>query len=269
MENENINNQNLANLACLFSPRSEKMTDDYGNHYIYNDGRKCYERVPKNRIKRHTVCNIESFSEAVTFNKNNHDSEIKPIVIFTESGAVLFCDERLDDDQDVWVFERKYTNLWNVVRFLIGKDNLNHKDLLNKLESIKNYVINFEDLYLKLAKLRVNKKITFASSPVFEEGEQSGSYEWEQKVSSGNTEKASCPSKISFRGKIVRGSEAVYDFDINLMPVIDEERGQILFKLFMPTAEFVLDQVREDEYSDFLQLIDEETKKATLILRDY
>lgn len=250
--------------------RPETIVDNYGNHYIYNDKDQCYEEIAINKARFHEVCNIEGFAKAVCFNfAKQIGKQVDPIVIFNEQGARLFTNDILGDNQDVWVFRRAYTSLWDTVIMLSRAGELNHRDLLNKLESVKNYIVDFEQLYLKLSKLRASKKISFASNPIFTDGETSGAYEWEQKIDSDHTEKASCPSRINFKGKIVRGSEAVYEFAVNLVPIIDEGNGKLLFKVFMPTIELVLDQVREDEYADFLRLIGDDVAKATLIVRNY
>lgn len=244
--------------------RPEIIKDELGNHYIYSDYNRKYERIPKNAKFERYICNIESFAKVVL-------SCFSPrrCVIFEEDGATFYTDEDLKNDQDKWIFKRKFTNLWNVISELCYSEPLKHRDLLNNLEAVKNSVIDFENLYQTLSKLKVNKKISFASSPVFEDGEQSGSYEWEQKIdANGSTEKARCPSCIRFKGKIVRGSQSTYEFSVNLVPVIDSEKGMLLFKIFMPTIDLVLDQVREDEQSDFIKLIGDEANKL-LILRNY
>lgn len=248
--------------------RPELVKDELGNHYIYSDRNRQYERIPKNIKFERRICNIESFAKVVQAEYNSSVAP-KQCVIFEEDGATFFTDEDLKDDQNKWIFCRKFTNLWKIVSELCKSDPLKHKDLLDKLESVKNSVVDFENLYQVLSKLRVNKKISFASSPVFEDGEQSGSYEWEQKIdASGATEKARCPSCIRFKGKIVRGSDSTYEFTVNLVPVIDSERGVLLFKIFMPTIDMVLDQVREDEQSDFIKLIGD-IANHILILRNY
>ena len=244
--------------------RPEIIKDELGNHYIYSDYNRKYERIPKNAKFERYICNIESFAKVVLSCFSHHRC-----VIFEEDGATFYTDEDLKNDQDKWIFKRKFTNLWNVISELCYSEPLKHRDLLNNLEAVKNSVIDFENLYQTLSKLKVNKKISFASSPVFEDGEQSGSYEWEQKIdANGSTEKARCPSCIRFKGKIVRGSQSTYEFSVNLVPIIDSERGMLLFKIFMPTIDLVLDQVREDEQSDFIKLIGDEANRL-LILRNY
>lgn len=244
--------------------RPEIIKDELGNHYIYSDYNRKYERIPKNAKFERYICNIESFAKVVLSYFSPHRC-----VIFEEDGATFYTDEDLKNDQDKWIFKRKFTNLWNVISELCYSEPLKHRDLLNNLEAVKNSVIDFENLYQTLSKLKVNKKISFASSPVFEDGEQSGSYEWEQKIdANGSTEKARCPSCIRFKGKIVRGSQSTYEFSVNLVPIIDSEKGMLLFKIFMPTIDLVLDQVREDEQSDFIKLIGDEANKL-LILRNY
>lgn len=245
--------------------RPELVKDELGNFYIYSDRTREYERIPKNAKFERYICNIESFAKVVL----STASSLRRCVIFEEDGAIFYTNEELKDDQDKWIFKRKFTNLWDVVSELCDSEPLKHRDLLNNLEAVKNSVIDFENLYQTLSKLKVNKKISFASSPVFEDGEQSGSYEWEQKIdANGSTEKARCPSCIRFKGKIVRGSQSTYEFSVNLVPIIDSERGILLFKIFMPTIDLVLDQVREDEQSDFIKLLGEEANRV-LILRNY
>lgn len=249
--------------------RPELITDDLGNRYLFNEYSKRYERIPENAKQERTVCNIESFAKIVNHICSKYPDVINATVIFNERGAKLYTDESLKNDQDIWLFIREYTLLWQTIRNMTEME-FSHKDLLEKLESVKNCILDFESLYQKLSKLRASKRISFASSPIFVEGENSGGYEWEQKIdANGSTEKATCPSRINFKGKIVRGSEAVYEFSININPVIDEEKGRILFRLCMPTIELVLDQVREDEYQDFLKLIGDIADKKVLVLRDY
>lgn len=248
--------------------RPELLTDDYKNHYIYDGDNKIYRKIPKQEPQTRFLCNIESFAKVILSESSTSSPKT---VIFESYGANFYTNEELREEQDIWKFERKYTNLWNVIENLCKEYNnqLKHKELLDKLESIKSFVVGFENLYQTLGKLRASKRISFASSPIFTDGEQSGGYEWEQKIdSNGSTEKAHCPSKIRFKGKIVRGSSAEYEFEINLVPVIDEEQGRILFKCYMPTIDLVLDQVREDEYSDFIKLLGEEAPKIR-ILRNY
>lgn len=261
-------NMNQTDLSELFVRRPEKITDDYGNHYIYNDGEKRYERVMKNKPNIHYVCNVESFAKAVRYER---DITKDQIVIFRENGATLFTDELLGEEQNKWKFERKYTLLFmKVVSICRKEEPLTHKELLDELESVKNFIPDFEKLYQILSRLRISKKINFASNPIFTEGEQAGVYEWEQKVdANGPTVKAQCPSSIRFKGRLVVASKAEYEFYVNIIPVIDETNGRILFRLFMPTLELVLEQVREDEQKDFLELIGKECAEGLLILNDY
>lgn len=251
--------------------RPELLDDKYGNHYIYDGNDRIYRRIKKQEPQTRHLCNIESFAQIVLESLKLMSPSLPRTVIFESYGANFYTNEELREEQDIWKFERKYTNLWYCVESLCKgyETQFKHKELLDKLESIKSYVLDFENLYQTLSKLRASKRISFASSPIFTDGEQSGGYEWEQKIdSNGSTEKAHCPSKIRFKGKIVRGSSADYEFEINLVPVIDEEQGRIYFKCYMPTIDLVLDQVREDEYNDFIKLLGEESKKL-LILRNY
>ncbi|MBR4330337.1 MAG: hypothetical protein IKP71_10850 [Candidatus Riflebacteria bacterium] len=250
--------------------RPELITDDLGNRYLFNENAKQYSRIPLNASTERSVCNIESFAKVVK-NVCSKFTGLNTTVIFKANGAKFYTDESLGQDQNIWMFDREYTLLWDVVKDLVRTVNkFTHRELLEKLESVRNYIIDFESLYQKLSKLRASKRISFASSPIFVDGENSGGYEWEQKIdANGSTEKATCPSKINFKGKIVRGSDAVYEFSININPVIDEENGRILFRICMPTIDLVLDQVREDEYQDFLKLIGDIADKKVLVLRDY
>ncbi len=133
---------------------------------------------------------------------------------------------------------------------------------------MKIFIPDFEDLYQVISKLRASKKINFVSNPIFEDGEQSGSYQWEQKIdANGTTERAVCPSEILFRGKIVRGSDIEYEFALSLTPVLNDEKGQIYFSLSIPGFDMVLDQVREDEYLAFCEQV--KSLPELLILRNY
>lgn len=242
--------------------------DGYNNEYIFHkhENDETYERIQPNRpVKRH-ICNVESFAKATADEISQNPSTHKT-VIFDRKGGVLYTDDKLGSDQNVWMFERKYTTLWSTIFNIINYDNkLSHKELLDKLESIKIYVKDFNDLYNSILRLRATKKISFVSNPVFSDGENCGSYEWEQRVND-KAEKASCPSEIFFKGKIVRGSESEYEFSVQVTPVIDEERGQLLFSLSMPGFDMTLDQIMEDEFADFNKLIGEQDN--LLILRDY
>ncbi len=257
-------------INCLLKiSRPVTVKDSYNNEYIFgqNNDRVDYTRIPANRAVERTVCNVESFAKATADEiLQNHSSH--KTVIFQNEGAILYTDDSLADDQNIWRFTRKYTTLWKVITALVGFDNLTHRDLIKKLESVKNYIKDFNELYNQILKLRATKKISFVSNPVFADGERSGSYEWEQRVNGKDTaEKASCPSEIFFKGKIVRGSESEYEFSLQITPVIDEERGQLFFSLCMPGFEMVLDQIREDEYADYNKLVGNQPN--LLILRDY
>ena len=252
-----------------------ELIDTQDGQYIYDDARKSFSRVPTNRPFVRHVCNIDSFAKAVLeeirrgniyYGKGPDGSETT--VIFERSGAVFYTDDSFGAEQDLWKFERESTQLWNAVRDLCSNRRFSHRELLDKLESVRIYIPGYENLYQTISKLRASKKINFVSNPVFEDGEQVGSYQWEQKIdSSGTTEKAVCPSEIQFKGKIVRGSEIEYEFALSLTPVLDEEKGQILFSLSMPGFDMVLDQVREDEFAAFCELVKPLTK--LLILRNF
>lgn len=236
--------------------------------YIYSDADKSYRRVDVKPFVR-TVCNVDSFAlvvlEEARRAKNATGDHMT--VIFDESGADFYPADELAHEQDKWNFERRYTNLWKVIQKLVGQK-LNHRQLLDNLEAVKNCIPGFEKLYQTISKLRASKKIQFVSNPIFADGEQAGLFSWEQKIdSNGTTETAVCPSDISFKGKIVRGSEAEYEFGLSLTPQLDEENGRILFGISMPGYDMVLDQVREDEYQDFCKKIKDLTN--LLILRNH
>lgn len=236
--------------------------------YIYSDADSSYSRVGITPFNR-TICNVDSFALAVLEEarraKNSTGDHMT--VIFDEAGGDFYSADELAHEQNKWNFERRYTNLWHVVKKLVGQK-LPHRTLLDSLEAVKNCIPGFEKLYQTISKLRASKKIQFVSNPIFADGEQSGSFSWEQKIdSNGTTETAVCPSEIPFTGKIVRGSETEYGFSLSLTPQLDEENGRILFAISMPGFDMVLDQVREDEYQAFC----EKVKALTdlLILRNH
>lgn len=243
-----------------------------GDTYIYSDSSSSYSRLPANRRYERRVCNVDSFAKAVIeqVKRDGEDQDASGMtVIFEESGGLFFTNDLLKDEQDMWVFRRRYTLLWETVESLCSNTKFSHRQLLDKLESVKIFIPGFENLYNTISKLRASKKINFVSNPVFEDGEQAGSYQWEQKIdSNGSTEKAVCPSEIPFKGRIVRGSEIEYEFSLSLTPELDDEKGQILFSLSMPGFDMVLDQVREDEYDAFCNMVKDGAKEL-LILRNF
>ncbi|GAB1353165.1 hypothetical protein MASR1M12_18990 [Erysipelotrichia bacterium] len=260
-------------LQFISTLKRPELLETVNGQYLLNPAKKCYERVPAHRPFNRVVCNVDSFAKAVHEDvKRNpnipEDKGFNRTVIFEKSGALFYTDDGMGAEQDVWKFEREFTQLWKVVSHLATGNKLSHRQLLDALESVKIYIPGFENLYQTISKLRASKKINFVSNPIFEDGEQAGSYQWEQKIdSNGATERAVCPSEIPFRGKIVRGSEIEYEFALSLTPVLDDEKGQILFSLSMPGFDMVLDQVREDEYNAFCTLI--KPLSELLILRNY
>lgn len=248
-----------------------ELIDTQDGQYIYNDSCKRFERVPVNRPFNRTVCNVDSFARAVLeeVKRDGEDSNGSGMsVIFGKNGAVFYTDDTLGSEQNLWVFDREFTHLWSVIQTLTSGQKFAHRQLLDALESVKIFIPGFEKFYQVVSKLRASKKVQFVSNPIFQDGEQAGCFEWEQKIdSNGSTEKAVCPSEIPFRGKIVRGSEIEYEFALALTPILDEENGRILFSLSMPGLDMVLDQVREDEYIAFCELVKPLTE--LLILRNY
>ncbi len=188
-------------------------------------------------------------------------------VIFGQNGATLYTNDLLKAEQDCWEFERRFTHLWNVIQKIVGKE-FTHKGLLDVVDSVRNSIPGFENLFQTMAKLKASKKLHYASNPVFENGQQGGDFAWEFKLdSTSSTEKAVCPASIPFKGKIVRGSETEYEFQVNVMPRFNEAEGRIIFSLSMPGVDMVLDQVREDEYQSFIERI--KPLPELLILRNY
>ena len=49
--------------------RPEMIKDELGNHYIYSDYNRKYERIPKNAKFERYICNIESFAKVVRAQK--------------------------------------------------------------------------------------------------------------------------------------------------------------------------------------------------------
>ena len=260
-------------LQFISTLKRPELLETVNGQYLLNPAKKCYERVPAHRPFNRVVCNVDSFAKAVheDVRRNSNAPEEKGFfktVIFEKNGAVFYTDDGMGAEQDVWKFEREFTQLWKVVSHLATGNKLSHRQLLDALESVKIYIPGFENLYQIISKLRASKKINFVSNPVFEDGQQGGEFVWEQKIdSNGTTEKAACPSEIPFRGKIVRGSEIEYEFALSLTPILDDEKGQILFSLSMPGFDMVLDQVREDEFKAFCTLV--KPLSELLILRNY
>ena len=259
-------------IAFVTGLKRPELIDTQDGQYIYNDSCKRFERVPVNRPFNRTVCNVDSFAKAVLeeIRRDGEDSEgFGMTVIFERDGAVFFTDDSIGDEQNKWFFNREFTHLWKVIKALCSGQKYPHRSLLDLLESVKIFIPGFENLYQVISKLRASKKVNFVSNPIFSDGEQAGQYEWEQKIDSNNatTERAVCPSEIPFRGKIVRGSEIEYEFALSLTPILDDEKGQILFSLSMPGFDMVLDQVREDEFVAFCELVKPLTE--LLILRNY
>lgn len=258
-------------IEFVIGMKRPELLETQAGQYLYSDSSQRYERVPKNRPFNREVCNVDSFAKAVLeeVKRDGEDSNgFGMTVIFEKNGATFFTDDCLGSEQNLWQFEREFTQLWKVVSHLATGSKHSHRQLLDAMESVKIFIPDFEKLYQVISKLRASKKINFVSNPIFEDGEQAGSYQWEQKIdSNGATEKAVCPSEIPFRGKIVRGSEIEYEFALSLTPVLDDEKGQILFSLSMPGFDMVLDQVREDEFKAFCALV--KPLSELLILRNY
>ncbi len=250
--------------------RPELLEAKDGQH-LYNDRKRSYERIPENQPFNRAVCNVDSLAKVVLEEvKRDNPASLGACktVVFHKTGATFYTNDLLGIEQNVWSFERKFTHLWEVIRGLVISDPLSHRKLLDTLESVKIFIPDFEDLYQVISKLRASKKINFVSNPIFEDGEQSGSYQWEQKIdANGTTERAVCPSEILFRGKIVRGSDIEYEFALSLTPVLNDEKGQIYFSLSIPGFDMVLDQVREDEYLAFCEQV--KSLPELLILRNY
>jgi hypothetical protein len=257
-------------ISKILSLKKPELIETIDGQYIDNNG--TYKRVPRNRPFNRIVCNVDSFAKAVIeqVRRDGEDQDASFMtVIFERSGGIFYTDDTLGEEQDTWRFQREYTHLWETIINILGRK-LSHRQLLDQLESVKIFVPDFENLYHTISKLRASKKINFVSNPIFENGEQAGSYQWEQKIdSNGATQKAICPSEINFQGKIVRGSEIEYQFSLALTPILEEEKGQILFSLSMPGFDMVLDQVREDEYMQFCGQIKTKDIKNLLILRNY
>lgn len=260
-------------LQFISTLKRPELLETVNGQYLLNPAKKCYERVPAHRPFNRVVCNVDSFAKAVHEEVKREplvpeDKGFCRTVIFEKNGAVFYTDDKMGAEQDIWKFEREFTQLWKVVSHLATGNKLSHRQLLDALESVKIYIPGFENLYQVISKLRASKKINFVSNPIFEDGEQAGSYQWEQKIdSNGATERAVCPSEIPFRGKIVRGSEIEYEFALSLTPILDDEKGQIIFSLSMPGFDMVLDQVREDEFKAFCTLV--KPLSELLILRNY
>lgn len=247
-------------------------TLDYkGEGYIYNDNLKRYSRIEKNISFVRKVCNVDSFASVVLEEIKRRNSDrcgAGMTVIFNSNGGTFYTNDELKQEQDEWIFDREFTYLWQTIKSIVSSAPMSHRIFLDRLESVKIFIPGFEDLYYSLSKLKVSKKINFASNPIFSDGEQQGHYEWSQKIdTNGATEKAVCPADIPFKGKIVRGSEIEYEFSLAITPVLDEENGKILFSVSMPGIDMVMDQVREDEYKAFCEQVTD--AKELLILRNY
>jgi uncharacterized protein YfdQ (DUF2303 family) len=219
-----------------------------------------------------TVCNIDSLARVVLEESKRKSNEIftnkgeMMTVIFTDTGGTFYTDDILEVEQNLWHFKRRFTTLWSAISKQNGRK-LDHRGLLDFLESIKNYVVGFEDLYQALSKLRISKKVSFTSNPVYTGEDISGAYEFAYSIGTGNTVVAVCPAQINFKGRIVRGANTEYEFSMNLSPEPDEETGKIFFALNMPGIDLVIDQVCEDDLNTFAEQV--KSLPELLVLRDW
>ena len=218
------------------------------------------------------VCNVDSFAKAVLEENKRLNIGITDkkgcmmTAVFTTDGGIFYTNDMLRDEQNQWVFKRRFTTLWSKIGNYDGKK-VDHRKLLDFLESVKANVIGFEDLYHALSKLRISKRVQFSSNPVYNGEEVSGAYEFSYSFATGSKVVAVCPAKINFKGRLVRGSSTEYEFSMNLSPAPDEENGKIDFSLNMPGYDFVLDQICEDDYDNFTHQVKDLTE--LLILRDW
>ena len=237
--------------------------------YVYNDSEMCYEQKEEFEAFSRQICNVDSLVKVVleTARRLEKSTGNQMTVIFDNNGATLFPEDTKRDKQDKWYFRREESLLLETINFLVGREH-SHKNLISQLEKIKSNVIDFEDLYQKLSKLKVSKQVNFSSNPIYQEGENGESYSWSQTVdANGVPETASCPAKISFQGSLVRGTEITYAFDVSLIPVLEEDKGKINFQIEMPGYQMVMDQVREDDFKKFCDGV--KNLSDLLILRNY
>lgn len=222
------------------------------------EGAKYDVRTPEQT--KENVSNVDSLITAVIEEAKRLENKTgsKMTVVFSQTGGVFQPDVDLETKGVKYVYNRKFSNQWNIIKQLLNANYMDHFTLIQSLRALKPSLIEGmgKDGYIKLtqfySKLKLNSSSELTSQPEFSEnGELGEGYTVQFTLKSGaDTEALYLPTKLQLKLPYVKNSDKLYALEIEIS-IIKNNGGAMAAKFLCSDYEQVEEEAMKDEIDKF------------------
>lgn len=239
---------------------------------IYNDGNKCYNAPCAVNNKSMEVRSAKAFVDYIREDLRRRENATgdKATVRLTLDGGSYCSDDNFCEDY------ARYKRL-NSEQLLtlerVRNQEFSHEEFLQVLQSLKPSISDFQTLWEKFSKLRIQKNAQMNSNPIFDDdGENEQGYVCTYTITSGSNtgidEEIRVPTTFNVCMPFVKAGDKTYgktyDFTIDL--VLQNINGKVGILVLVPDYETAIEQAIIDE-AKYVKSELQETEKL-LVLAD-
>ena len=231
---------------------------------IYNDAEhKYFSRISEPKTK--TVRSAKAFAKLIKeeLTRRENDNGERATVSLNLLGGYFVADDNLG--RGYANFDRLNSQQWNLVKNGINK-RYDHKNFLLFVQALKPSIVDFQEVYRRLATLRMVGNTTITSNPMFTEDGQNSGYTCHYRLEDGCDGEETYPSGFTVTVPFAKGGDTAYEIPIDLLFYRDED-DEIGIEVLCPEFENVEEQAILDE----AEYISSELHQAErlLILSDF
>jgi hypothetical protein len=206
--------------------------------------------VPKSR--KRSVGNAEAFLAVLLEEARRRDNTTGShmTVIFTESGGVLFPDDRNRFNPDVWEYSRKTSKQLKALKAALNVE-CDHSRFLQVMSTLRYLVLDFQAIYLQMRRVRIDKKVSINSQPKIQNG-RSGSelaINFQIEGENGGNGNVAFPAEFTCELPFASMSTVQYPVEVEVDSWLDEKA--LLFALRSPGLEAIQTKAIIDEIDLF------------------
>lgn len=198
-------------------------------------------------VRKENFASIKSFVEFIIHESKKHNTTGKDyFIMLNEAGGKFYTDfERI---KDTFTYDRKFSEVYNRLNYATRERTVNQKQLLEFLLENKHYIAEFATVFNSFKRVKNTTTSKFESEPMLTDSNeevfevvQSWNFNGEVKK-----EKITLIPEIGLKIPVINMGEVKYEMEMYITPIKGRE-GQIMFDLYAPGLEYVLQKALNDE----------------------
>lgn len=238
-------------LEFLSQPKRETVIKTELGSMLWHEPDRVYKTII-NKLDR-KICCVESLAAAVIEEGVRRNNEVGDhmTVIFNRSGAEFHPDDKIRRDQ--WTYKRVDSQQYEALKALLSGSK-NHVNSLRRIQALRPSIDGADALLRQMRKVQITTGTKVVSAPLCREDDTNtgGSIEWTTAAEGGPTTKTKIPAGFQVKLPIVRGSEKLYTFDVEIEAFLGgDEKNTVAFSFTAPELDQIIDQAVADEFAWF------------------